>query len=442
MKWLGFPIVLTGTTALVWLTSGSPPDWRQWLLIMPLLYPYFSTLWSPNRFTEIRASLVRVMMCIGFIFSAALYLGKSVSLSETVSPDSLLNDFAARTGIELFSLVPSISHSLPGSPISVGLWLLGALSITFVIVVSGRIHSKGRPENRSGIFDLIFLTVFIGMFGLSLKHTQIWHALPMKNEVQIAPGKNWRIVTGVDDRLLAIKLLTNLSRSTHVTQGQAVADVILELRTGEVVHKELQAGVHTAEWAYTRPDVLRIIQHQQPSRANSWPVEQPDGSVFSGFDYEGLIFLDDPAGIRSIEIVNIDSDENGTLVTIKAVGLMMQTNTNRWRSPIRLLQDKPIRLDINNPVHTIWLSGETSFRQIYLDSALGNSAAVKDGTVVGQISLKSREGLEKLWKVRAGSDTAEWSIIRPDMIGRVMHGTPKIALSERRMHFRCSLPGK
>ncbi|MBN1878945.1 hypothetical protein JW823_02445 [bacterium] len=430
--WLGFPIVLSGLLIGSWVSFGRPPDWSMWLILIPLLFPFAGALWR-HGFSTIESGLIRVLGFIGFSISGFLYIGMTVFHSDTSIVNDILNEFTLRTGIDLFPLFPSFNYSSPGHSTSIFIWLFIAVSLATGLIVT----RKFRKSTGFGtaLTDMIVTAIFIALMGAAIKYTQIWYVLPMTHDAQIEPGQVWSLDTGLKSKTIALKMLTNLSRSTHIPQGQTVADIKLVLENGQTIQKHLEAGVHTAEWAYERPDVLRAIQHKKPPAASTWMVEEPDGFTFQGQVYEGLIFFESPLKIRSIQISNPEENKNGPMLTVKGMGLMMQTDTNKWRAPNPLLKDNSIRFSANQRLQTYELSGETFYREIYLDTALVNAASVKDGTTIARITIGSRDGLQKFWQVKAGSDTAEWSINRPDMIGRILHRMPRIATSERRLYL-------
>lgn len=430
--WIGFPIVLGGLTASQWISCGEPPDWAQWMMMMPLIVPYFGVLWS-DRSSTCREAVARVLMATGFIVSAGLFVSRSVFHTETVGLEDLLREFSAGTGMILITLFPHFHHNIPGCSGSVFIWLiLAAMAIT-IVILSTRI--KCGSIGRSGLVEMILASVIVSGIGLALKHTRIWVSLPVEQEVRIEPGGEWMRPVSPSQEIQAVKLLTNLSRSTHVPQGQPVAEVSFEMTDGQVITKLIEAGVHTAEWAYNRSDVLATIAHRRPTIASSWIVEEPDGQVFPGLVYQCMIFLEAPAEITGIRILNLDQNPGGYILAVKGIGLMLKTDSNLLHAPISLVQDQPIKLNSSHSGYTFELPGDTAYREIYLDSALAGAAEIKDGSPVGQLVIRSREGMEKMWIVKAGSDTAEWAAERPDMIGRVAHHIPRIAFSERRQYI-------
>ncbi|MBI3970046.1 MAG: hypothetical protein HY332_02045 [Chloroflexi bacterium] len=67
-----------------------------------------------------------------------------------------------------------------------------------------------------------------------------------------------------------------------------------------------------------------------------------------------------------------------------------------------------------------------SVTAIGLVSFLSDSVAVPHGTVVGEVRLRGAGNTVAL-PIRAGVDTAEWALERPDVRARVQHGKPAVA---------------
>jgi hypothetical protein len=69
-----------------------------------------------------------------------------------------------------------------------------------------------------------------------------------------------------------IEIESSLAQSASLPNGAQVADVVLYDETGKEYHVPMLAGRDTAEWAYDRSDVRRVIQHARPEIASSFPA--------------------------------------------------------------------------------------------------------------------------------------------------------------------------
>jgi len=72
----------------------------------------------------------------------------------------------------------------------------------------------------------------------------------------------------------ALEVEGYLSHSAELTDGTAVAEIVLEGTNGQQFTWTLRAGFDLAEWAYLRDDVQKIIRQRQPSTTvRTWPAQ-------------------------------------------------------------------------------------------------------------------------------------------------------------------------
>ena len=69
-----------------------------------------------------------------------------------------------------------------------------------------------------------------------------------------------------------LKVVSSLAQSVALTNGEPVARISLTTQDGNGETFMLRAGTDTAEWAYERSDVLKVIKHSMPSIATSFPA--------------------------------------------------------------------------------------------------------------------------------------------------------------------------
>ncbi|MGI8422596.1 MAG: YfhO family protein [Chloroflexota bacterium] len=72
-----------------------------------------------------------------------------------------------------------------------------------------------------------------------------------------------------------VRVVSTLRWATAVPQGAEVAQLVVSETSGRQHRFRLLAGVHTAEWAWERPDLKGKVAHQLPPVARTW--EQRDG---------------------------------------------------------------------------------------------------------------------------------------------------------------------
>ena len=69
-----------------------------------------------------------------------------------------------------------------------------------------------------------------------------------------------------------IQIVSSLAQSVNLTNGAPVARVDLVTQDGVPYAFFLRAGYDTAEWAYERSDVLKVIKHSMPPVATTFPA--------------------------------------------------------------------------------------------------------------------------------------------------------------------------
>jgi hypothetical protein len=98
-----------------------------------------------------------------------------------------------------------------------------------------------------------------------------------------------------------IRIESALSDAVLVPQDAPVATLSLRLASGRTLPILLRAGVHTAEWAFDRPDVTRLMQHRKARVLETFAAE----GAATGLRYLGVVplngrFLVDGIGIESV----------------------------------------------------------------------------------------------------------------------------------------------
>jgi hypothetical protein len=108
-------------------------------------------------------------------------------------------------------------------------------------------------------------------------------------------------------RASEIEVVSSLAQSVHLTNGTPVARIELASPDGGTYVLLLRAGVDTAEWAYERSDVLKVIQHAMPPVATTFPAY----SAFPVQQHVGHNYL-----------ARFDVSENGQARTIDRIHIV------------------------------------------------------------------------------------------------------------------------
>ncbi|HEX7594627.1 MAG TPA: YfhO family protein, partial [Anaerolineae bacterium] len=96
---------------------------------------------------------------------------------------------------------------------------------------------------------------------------------------QFAPDFIGPSMTFASTAAAKIKIISSLAQSVDLRDGDPVARVSVMTLGGDSFSFSLRAGIDTAEWAYERSDVRKVIQHSMPPVATTFPA-------FSGFPVE------------------------------------------------------------------------------------------------------------------------------------------------------------
>ncbi len=88
--------------------------------------------------------------------------------------------------------------------------------------------------------------------------------------------------------------------------------------------------------------------------------------------------------------------------------------------------------DVQDPLGAVpydtWLSLEPgAVARVEVESYLSHAADLADGALAAHLWLRTAEGRELSFPLRAGLETAEWAYERPDVAAQVVHGLPAIA---------------
>ncbi|HQR33328.1 MAG TPA: YfhO family protein, partial [Blastocatellia bacterium] len=128
-----------------------------------------------------------------------------------------------------------------------------------------------------------------------------------------------------------LSLVSALAFATDLAQGQPVAKVIFHTKDGRIVERDVQAGIHTAEWAHERDEVKAQIKHSLAPIFESHPGDERNS--FPALSYAARIPLDQTLDVDWMEIKNLT--DHVTLM-ISRIALYDSTTGNATSPAFRL----------------------------------------------------------------------------------------------------------
>jgi hypothetical protein len=136
---------------------------------------------------------------------------------------------------------------------------------------------------------------------------------PADANLNLAPAQTIRLAGGaIEGDTFA--LVSVLSNSVELEQGTVVAKIRVQLSGGELVERDLRAGIDTAEWAHERADVRALIRHALAPVFDSRAGDERNS--FSSHRYLARVPLGARARVERIEITNVT--QNAPLNLVKA----------------------------------------------------------------------------------------------------------------------------
>jgi len=100
-----------------------------------------------------------------------------------------------------------------------------------------------------------------------------------------------------------LALVTTLINSAEVWDRTAVARAEIHTADGQIITRDILAGIDTSEWAYDRKDVRPVIRHSRAPIFNSWPVDEENS--FTAHRYMATIPLGGEYLINRVAIKKI-----------------------------------------------------------------------------------------------------------------------------------------
>ncbi|HEV2884170.1 MAG TPA: YfhO family protein, partial [Pyrinomonadaceae bacterium] len=103
-----------------------------------------------------------------------------------------------------------------------------------------------------------------------------------------------------------LRLVTSLSNSTFVPDGETVARVRCFTTDGKIVERELKAGRDTAEWAHERPDVRSLIKHKLATPFDATQIGGEQG--YLAYRFQSLLTFGERLRVNRVEITNVSAN--------------------------------------------------------------------------------------------------------------------------------------
>jgi len=426
--WLGWPLILSGIVISAWMQTGTTPGLISIMIPVVCLLPFIGSLWPVSPRTLL-AGITRMFLLLSLSISLIFWVFQQAYQAHMLTIGRILESLASRSGMELYKLLPLISHAFPiVTPIVIQWTYISAGSI-LLLLISTRIKAI---KVDIGAADLLVFFMIVILAGFGIRSARVWYSVPLETEIVINSGKSWEMAFELPRSVTAIELETRLSRSTYLSQGETIAEIYSGTGDSMLRIGDLRAGVDTAEWAYDRKDVLSVIKHNRPEISRTWVIEERDGSSYQGHSYRGFKLLPSPVIIENLMIKNVMNPEYNIPISISNIRLSLALREGTWQEPYQLIKGENIELSTENSLEGFRVQDGNRYSGIIIDGFLENATEVEQGKVVGQVMIKGKEDVSMLWLIRAGIDTAEWSLDRPDMVGRVAHTHAAYSMSTRR----------
>lgn len=166
-------------------------------------------------------------------------------------------------------------------------------------------------QSQSHVLDLLNTRFVVGFSDIAtspapavIKHQGIDFAVEELAR-ELKPDETTTLICQNDHWVDSLLLVTTLANSVLIGEGAPVATVRLTTTGGDVVERQLHAGVDTAEWAHERNDVRPNVKHKLAPIFDSQPSD-PTG--FVPYRFLTRLQLGKPVAIKTIEIRNISTE--------------------------------------------------------------------------------------------------------------------------------------
>lgn len=176
----------------------------------------------------------------------------------------------------------------------------------------------------------------------------------------LSPGDKVEL-PGLGAQADRLALVTLLSNSLEVEQGQPAGKVLVHTTDGPIFELTLRAGLDTAEWAHERPDVRAVVKHNLAPIFDDQPGDAANS--FRSYRYLASPPLPNTTRIERIEITNIMARAQLHIVAVTPFDSATRTSTplmpidvGRWRPVYN--RDEVLILRNERALPRAWLVGE------------------------------------------------------------------------------------
>jgi len=299
-------VVVLAATARVGTVDDLVALWR-WLpyALAACAIAWLLLAWWGRHLYRLLSVLAVVLIVVDlFAFNAVFSrtYNQTMSLSDFTAPPRSLRFFRSQPGVfrtytaqDIVPVMPVMRESfypnlslIQGLPSANGLFPLVPLR-----------YARYVEQMTPRMLDL-----------LGVKYYLIPQVLPVDESSELRDVEDpfalnpvGRVVPIAATQVAAIEVESYLSHSVNLTDGEKVAEIRLRGIEGEREAITLQAGWHTAEWAYDRSDVGQTVRHSQPAVARSWPARSgfpPEDH--RGFTYRTRFALEAPVTVKAVEV--------------------------------------------------------------------------------------------------------------------------------------------
>ncbi len=427
--WLGFPLIVLPVVTLSVVASGEMPAFYYYLPALTILLIYYRLtregLSSPV-FSAVHQILLMITGCLGISY----VIGNVIMDHFEPGLESLLRFVAQGSDMEFVRYFPSLSSvnsTVSGTDF---MWIAG-----IVLLIAGLMIEKTFKllKDKTIWKDTAFFLILAILFGVTAgaaRNARVWMTIPLQESILLGPGESYILPVDTDDSVKRIRFHSSLSQSIHVQHGVTVASIVVVYASGDKQVIPIRAGIDTAEWAYDRPDVRRVIQHGKPPAVHTWVKTLGNGVTFNANTFQGIFNLNSTEKIAEIHFYNRgEKSLDTTSITISKVQLQTGNIQNSLGYSEKILIPNNLILDKNQEFYEISLTAEYQFSRLMVLSNLSNAAAVPGGVSIVKITLWDETDRSEIMVLRTGIDSAEWAYDRRDLLGKIRHDRPEKAFS-------------
>ena len=252
-----------------------------------------------------RATGALVLIVIDLLAFNAVYnltYNQTMPLAEFTAAPRSLSYFRAQEGVyriytheEIVPVLPVMRESYyPNLSLIHG---LASANGSFPLLPSG--YARFVEQMTPRMLDLLGIEYFLIPQLLPVDEASEFYDL--ENPYALNPVG--RVIEIPPTPAATVEVHSYVSHSVDWPDGHPVAEIKLHGTEGQLEAISLQAGWHTAEWAYDRSDVSQDVRHRQAPVVRTWPARSgfpPENH--SGYVYRARFQLASPFRVQSIEV--------------------------------------------------------------------------------------------------------------------------------------------